>query len=342
MKFNNVALIDWDLLSPPLSWTSADIENQIAEIYQKLRLSVGRLELFTGIQRRGFWPTGSKPSHLASEVGQMLLSRHQGKNIDLLLSTSVCRDQLEPATAMNIHGRLGLSHQCLALDLSNACVGFVNGMTIAASLIDAGKINYALVVSAENSGPLLEQTIKLLQSLGDVSKETLKKYLANFTIGSGAVAFLLGPKDRHPECPSIKTSTTLTDGTLAHLCVGDGNTHGLAMETDSEMLLEQGKILATRTFQQFLQESDLERNDFQWIIGHQVGKAHEFAVLQALEMTQCPTIRTYPDWGNTGSAALPLTLATLFESGKISPNDRLCLAGIGSGLSCSMMEILIS
>ena len=51
-------------------------------------------------------------------------------------------------------------------DLSNACLGFVNGMQLAATMIDAGQIEYALVVDGEGSRRTQELTLERLAATG--------------------------------------------------------------------------------------------------------------------------------------------------------------------------------
>jgi 3-oxoacyl-[acyl-carrier-protein] synthase-3 len=46
---------------------------------------------------------------------------------------------------------------------------------------------------------------------------------------------------------------------------------------------------------------------------------------------------TYPVLGNTGSVALPLSLAAAAASGTLQAGDRLALLGIGSGINSVML-----
>jgi 3-oxoacyl-[acyl-carrier-protein] synthase-3 len=50
--------------------------------------------------------------------------------------------------------------------------------------------------------------------------------------------------------------------------------------------------------------------------------------------------RIYPELGNIGPAAVPIALVKAVEMGKIKRGDRIALLGIGSGLNCSMAEIV--
>ena len=49
---------------------------------------------------------------------------------------------------------------------------------------------------------------------------------------------------------------------------------------------------------------------------------------------------TYPELGNIGPAAVPMTLQMAVDAGRVRAGDRLALMGIGAGLSCMMMEVV--
>ena len=118
--------------------------------------------------------------------------------IGLLIDTSVCRDHLEPSAAVDVHQQLGLGTACLNFDLGNACLGFVNGMQLAATLIDAGQIEYALVVDGEGSRQPQEQTIERLRQPDSTRQDVLASF-ATLTLGSGGAAMVLGRASAHPE-----------------------------------------------------------------------------------------------------------------------------------------------
>ena len=62
-------------------------------------------------------------------------------------------------------------------------------------------------------------------------------------------------------------------------------------------------------------------------------------MLQSLGLPPARDYTTYEWLGNTGSAALPVTLALAVESGFIAEDDHLALLGIGSGINCLMLSV---
>jgi 3-oxoacyl-[acyl-carrier-protein] synthase-3 len=62
-------------------------------------------------------------------------------------------------------------------------------------------------------------------------------------------------------------------------------------------------------------------------------------MLQSLGLAAERDYATFPWLGNTGSAALPVTLALAAESGFVTSGDRVALLGIGSGINCLMAGV---
>jgi 3-oxoacyl-[acyl-carrier-protein] synthase-3 len=210
---------------------------------------------------------------------------------------------------------------------------------LAAKLIESKQISRALIVSGENSGPLLLKTLDTLNNDPSITRQSIKKYIANLTIGSAGVAVLIDEMSLNPSAPKILGGAMMVDSSANNLCQGSGNIEELSMQTDSEELLKVGVVLCQKTWKKTLDNLNLKANDFKYVVGHQVGTAHEKTVLKSLELDRHETFITYPFLGNTGSAALPLTLKMLMEKHILPPGARIGLIGIGSGISSIMLGI---
>jgi 3-oxoacyl-[acyl-carrier-protein] synthase-3 len=341
MKFNNVVIESYGYDLSEKSVKSSDIETRLAPLYTKLKLPEGRLELMTGISERRMWEPGTKPSDLSTAAAKKCLAKSKiaASDVDLLIHASVCRDFLEPATASVVHANLGLSRSAMIFDLSNACLGVINAIVVAGNMIESGQIKSALIVSGENGGPLLENTVDELLNNPAIDRKNIKKYIANLTIGSAATAIMITHKSLSPDSPAVLGGAVETDSSANHLCRGDGNTHSLVMETDSEELLKYGVALGQSTWQKARAELGWENKSVDFVLTHQVGTAHEKLSLESLELNKIKTFRTYPFLGNTGSSALPITLMMADEQGLINKGENIALLGIGSGLSSIMLGV---
>lgn len=335
-KYKNVAIVGLARDEAPVELTSAAIEDRLAPALSRLKLPRGLLASLTGINRRRLYAPNCPPSQVAANAAKRLFDKlaFDRAKIDLLYSTSVCRDHIEPSTASIIQSRLGLGGQVKSLDIGSACLGFIDGLELASLAIESGLAGHALVVAGENSAPILETTVaKLLAK--DSDRNLFYRNFATLTLGSGGAAMILGRADEYPSAPKLVCSVSRSDAGSNHLC--HGNSSG--METDSTGLMAAGVALAAETF-------DLGRRNFGWspnffdlYISHQVSAANTKKLCQTLKLDESRLVKTFPDYGNMGPVAVPFTLDLAREKKLIPPKGRLALMGIGSGLCCGLMEV---
>ncbi len=350
MKYSNVCIEGLAYSLPEEIVTSAELEARLEPLYRRLRLPEGRLELMTGIRERRFWPPGMLPSEQSIVTANRLLDEAgvARKDVGALVHASVCRDYLEPATACGVHHATQLPAECLVYDVSNACLGILNGMVQIANLIELGQIRAGLVVGTESARPLVENTIRTLNEDATLSRDQMKLAVASLTIGSGSAAVLLTHRSLSRSGNRLLAATARAH-TIGHeLCRGQENISAAPaaggivaplMQTDSERLLEQGVIAAREAFAPFVLESGWTRETISKTICHQVGSAHRKLLLQSLELDPTRDFTTYETLGNTGSVALPITLARAAEASFLQAGDRVALLGIGSGINVLMLAV---
>lgn len=355
MRFENVVIEASGYALPEEVVTSLDIERRLAPVYDRLGLHEGRLELMSGVRERRFWPPGMLPSQAAVLAAKDALQRSAvpRSHIGCLLHTAVSRDCLEPATASFVHEALELSAGVLMFDISNACLGFADGMLVTANMIELGQIRAGIVVAGESSRQLVESTIQHLLSRPDLSRRQFKQAFASLTIGSGAAATILchrslvssrsaaaGPIGR----PRLLGAVALSATQHCRLCHGSGDTGFTAdatmtMDTDSETLLIHGCDLAARTWEIFLAHMGWEKESVDRCFTHQVGVAHRERLYEAIGLDIGKDFSTVETLGNIGSVSLPLTYAMGTRLRPPARGERIALLGIGSGLHCLMMGL---
>jgi 3-oxoacyl-[acyl-carrier-protein] synthase III len=337
MKFKNVVIQSLAAIDPPIRVTSREIEQRLQPTLTRLGIRNDLLEEVSGIGARRFWERGTQPSDAATLAAEKVLddSGIDRSRVGVIINTSVCRDYLEPSTACIVHGNLGLSESCLNFDVGNACLAFLNGMDIAARMIERAEIEYALIVDGESSRPITEATIERL--LGeDVGADQFRAEFASLTLGSGAAAMLMARRELAPEGHPYLGSVSRAATEFNKLCHGQMD----RMVTDTRILLSEGLKLAVKTFHAAKIALGWVANEMDQYVIHQVSKVHTESLVNLLGLDPEKVHAIYPEMGNIGPASVPIVLARAVELGKIRRGDRVALLGIGSGLNCSMAEIV--
>ena len=339
MRYRSVCIESTGYFLPETILTSQEIEQRLENVWNKNSWPVGYLELLTGVRERRIWPVGTKPSKVASEAGKIALSKSkiQPNEIDLVIHTGVCRDASEPSTANVIHHHLGLSPHCIAFDLSNACLGFMNGLTVAAGMIELGQVKTALIVSGENAGPIYEDTIK---TFSDGSHSgNIRNAMASLTLGSGAVAFVLKHKDVSDGQHFLLGGVSQTDNKSYDLCQGHADCYHQSMTTDTANLMKNGLALSQITWEFFKRKMDWDESTPRYIFNHQVSKSHQAKVFDVLKLDRSKSFSDLEIYGNTGTVATALSLSIQEEKEKLKKGDKIAMLGIGSGLNCLMLGV---
>ncbi|MDN5762747.1 MAG: 3-oxoacyl-ACP synthase III [Microlunatus sp.] len=329
----NTAVLTVCAVEAPEVVPSSAFDDRLSATYKRVGLLPGMLEKLAGVRERRWWPTDLSFADAAAMAGAKALAEAgiRPEQVGVMINTSVSREHLEPSTAVAVHHQLGLPTSCLNFDLANACLGFVNGIQLAGTMIDSGQADYALIVNAEGSRHTQEVTLDRLSS-SDATAADVKAQFATLTIGSGSAAMVLGRADAHPEGHRVIGGVSRAGTEHHNLCVGDLE----QMRTDSKRLFEAGLELALATWADARSEFDWSGID--WFVAHQTSVVHLKAMADALGVDPGRFPLTVPTYGNMGPAAVPFTLAK--HADQIRPDERVLLLGIGSGLNTSFAEIV--
>jgi len=345
MKYSRVCIESLGYELAPVVVTSAELEARLEPIYKSLHFAPGQLQALTGIRERRWWEPGFPLSRGAVAAGKKALAASgvAPRDLGALIYTGVCREQFEPATACRVAHGLGVSGNAAIFDLSNACLGVLNGMLEVANRIELGQIRAGLVVSCESAREIND--IMIARMLADPRMEHFAGSLATLTGGSGAVALLM-TDGSFSGLGRRRLAGGLTRAAPEHhgLClwgVAPNGTGGFvqSMSTDAVNVMNHGVELGRRTWAQFLPEIGWSATDVDRVACHQVGSAHQSAILKTLGIPLDRDFTTYEFLGNMGTVSLPLTAALADERGIFSKGDRVAMLGIGSGLNCLMLGV---
>jgi len=339
MLFQHVAIAGLAHIDAPRRLTSDEIHARLRPTLDRLGIKYNVLEEVAGVRERRLWDGEVKASDAATLAGVKALADAgiDADRVGLLVNTSVSRDYLEPSTASIVSGNLRLPDTCQNFDVANACLAFLNGMDIASRMIERGEIDYALVVNGETADLAYEKTLDRL-SRDDVTEEQFRDEMATLTLGSGAAAMVLARSELAPGAPRYRGSVTRSATEWNQLCRGD-LVHD-RMIADGRMLMIEGLKLGQKTFTAARAALGWVVEELDEFVIHQVSKAHTKAFLKAFRIDPKKVLTIFGEHGNIGPASVPIVLSKLREGGRLKKGTRVALLGIGSGLNCSMAEVV--
>jgi 3-oxoacyl-[acyl-carrier-protein] synthase-3 len=337
MLFQHVAIAGLAHVDAPRRLSSDEINARLKPTLDRLGIKTDVLKDVAGINARRLWDEGMLASDAATLAGVKALADAgiDPDKVGLLVNTSVSRDYLEPSTASIVSGNLGLPDTCQNFDVANACLAFLNGMDIASRMIERGEIDYALVVDGETADLAYEKTVERLLR-AETTEEEFKNELATLTLGSGAAAMVLARAELAPGAPRYKGGVTRAATQWNKLCRGNLD----RMVTDTRMLLIEGLKLATKTWIAAKQALGWVADEMDEFVIHQVSQVHTAAFVKAFGINPKKVLTIFNEHGNIGPASVPIVLSKLREMGRLKKGSRVALLGIGSGLNCSMVEVV--
>lgn len=314
---------------PKQRLTTADLHRRISQA-SGFALPRNLIQTTTGIEARRVAGDGEYASALGVLAARQALAQAglEPSDIDLLLFASASRDMVEPATAHIVQAELG--SRAHALDLTNACNSFLNGIDTARSFILAGRARRALVVTGET--PTRSMRWKL-SSLAQA-----RSSLAGYTFGDAGAAVVVEPVDRGG-IVDIDMETY-----SEHWSIGGIFGGGSRYPRDEERTYFHGDGRLLRRVFETVGPSILDRvrrrtgwdwADYARVLVHQVTMPY---LERFIEITGVPKDKleiTITEFGNMASATLGVQLARVCP--ELRPGDRVLFVGLGGGISLMTM-----
>ncbi|MBI5367630.1 MAG: ketoacyl-ACP synthase III [Planctomycetes bacterium] len=372
MKYTRVFLDAFAYELAPIVVTSAALEDRLAPLYRALHLSAGQLEALTGVRERRWWAPGARLAAGAARAAHKALTTAHVRAAELgaVIYAGVCRENFEPATSCALASELGAAAGAAVYDISNACLGVMNGILDLANRIELGQIRAGLVATCESARGINEIALARMLQSGDMAG--FKASLATLTGGSGAAAVVVtdgsfgAPAHAQgtAEAPRLLIPGEATGGgavrarrrLLGGVYRAAPEHHGLCrwgvdapapgraertevMETDAVSVLRHGVALGKATWGALLEEFDWSVEHVDKVICHQIGSANRDMMLAAIGLSPEKDFSTFEFLGNMGTASLPVTTAMAEEREFLAAGERVALLGIGSGLNCLMLGV---
>jgi 3-oxoacyl-[acyl-carrier-protein] synthase-3 len=284
----------------------------------------------TGIERRRLAADHENTADLAVNAARSAMDDAglTPADIDEIIVASDTPEVYSPDTASFVQARLGFG-EITSYDLgSSGCAGFVLALDVARARA-MQRDRRILVIGVELITRLMNWT----------DRNTCVLF------GDAAGAAVVG---RGPDAAEILAANAGTDGTKSGILgmetggtrlpfseegVREGLHQKLVM--DGREVFRQAVKRMTGCAHDLLAEADLKLEDVALVIPHQANLRILNAVRDRLGLPDDKVYTNVHEYGNTGSASVPVALWEARQQGRIQPGDLVLLTAFGAGFHWS-------
>lgn len=266
----------------------------------------------TGIRQRYFCAEDESTTTLAIEAARKALadSGLDKSEIGCVIVATSSGEYVMPSTACLVHKALALREDIPVFDLGAACAGFLYAVDAARAMLLAHGGRAALVIGAEQMSQLLD--------MADRNTCVL------FGDAAGAAVFAL---DEDAEYAYVCG----TRGDMAIQVGGPRRTLPMTMEGQNVFRFAVSTIPAT--VEELLEKTGKTLDEVDWVVCHQANQRIIDASVRRLGVPAEKFYKNLDRYANTSAASIPLALAEMKESGRLTSGQRVILVGFGGGLT---------
>lgn len=308
---------------------------------------VDRMRKMVGFYKRRVAEDYITAADLGFDAARKLFEKmHIDKNsIDALVFVVQKPDVMAPATAYSLHHKLGLSDNCLAMDINQGCVGWVYGLYVVSNMIESGIHKRVLMITADNPSVGIDPANRNLAPIfGDAGTATLlefsdKEIVSTYAIDTKSYGFeaIINPftsgkaklytmiRDNYPFIERLKKQDDFARSN-SQQSILDGYMDGLAVfDFTINCVPENIKNL--------LDYLHLTVDDIGALCLHQANKQIVQSVAAAAGFDETDEVKVpysaFENYGNNTMCSIPATLALLDKS--VNKEKLLC-SSFGNGL----------
>ena len=265
--------------------------------------------------------------------------------IDFLIFCTQSPDYFLPATACTVQARLGLRTSCGALDINQGCSGFVYGLALAKSLVEAGTASRVLLVTADTYTKFLHPRDRAVRTIfGDGAAATL-------VVGDEAAEESIGPfvlgTDGRGACHLIVPAGGLRRPASAEMAVAL-EAEGGNWRSQQNLYMNGPEIFnfTLSAVPPLVEQLRLKCNgglqEVDYYVFHQANRFMLERLRNKLKIAPEKFCIDLEDCGNTVSSTIPLALERARRAGTITSGQRVMLVGFGVGFSWGATMIRVS
>jgi len=287
----------------------------------------------TGIEeRRWFTPGKDTITSMSLEASKMAIERAgiDTKDIDFIVFATITPDYFVPGNGVLLQRELGLQG-IGALDVRNACSGFVYALSVADQFIKTGMYRNILVVGAEIQSSALDKSDEGRSSAVIFADGAGAAVLqATETSDYGILSTHLHADGDYAEELYLKDPGSSREVRLSPEIV---NQPSFKMYMNGNAVFKHAVVKFREVIEEALEANGKDKQDIDLLVPHQANLRISKFIQEKLELPDDKVFNNIMYYGNTTAATIPIALSEAWEQGRIKPGDLVCLAAFGSGFS---------
>jgi len=298
-----------------------------AEVARPAGVDAEWIERKTGIRERRRAAAHEATSDLAAAGARRALHAAglSARDVDVIVVATSTPDHPQPATASIVQHLIGAT-DAAAVDVNAVCTGFVYALAMARGLLRERPGGHALVIGADIYSRILDARDRRTAILfGDGAGAVV---LGEVPAGGGVIATRLrGHGDDHelirvPAGGSRLPASERTVRDAEHFFRMDGRGVRAFVEEHVPAAVADA-----------VRASGLAPGAVDHVVAHQANGVLLRDLAPALGLPRARLHLTVDQFGNTGSASVPITLDAANRAGAIEPGDVVLMAGFGGGMN---------
>ncbi|MEM6525484.1 MAG: beta-ketoacyl-ACP synthase III [Bacteroidota bacterium] len=287
----------------------------------------------TGIKERRFIdPDKDTVANMAAKASRMAMERAGVKveEIEFIVFATITSDYYFPGSGVLLQRELGLE-SIPAMDIKNACSGFIYALSTADQFIKTGMYKKVLVIGAEIQSTALDLTTR--------GRGTAVIF------GDGAGAAVLEASEE----PGILSTHLHSDGRFAEeLYVKDPgssrpheerqpeqilDTSGFKVYMNGNLVFKHAVVRFMEVINEALDANNVTKDDIDLLVPHQANLRISNYIQSKLGLTDEKVYNNIMRYGNTTAGSIPIAMSEAWEELKIKEGQLICLAAFGSGFT---------
>lgn len=323
-----------------ISGVAAAVPKQIKDIPNSPFFAPGEAEKvmnLTGIRQSRIAPANMCCSDLCQAAAEQLINDLQWnkEDIDILIFVSLSRDYITPATANLLQHKLGLSQECISMDIPLACSGYIYGISVIASMMQSGMLKKGILLVGETTSKMQSPLDKTLWPLhGDGGTATALEFREGYTpmcfhfAGDGGKAEAIINPDggtRHPFTAESLTMQEFEPG------ITRNRMHSII---DGMGVFNFSMTAPPKSIKALVEHFNIDMdNNVDYFLIHQANRYLIEKIVKKIKANPEKVPYSLTTYGNISSGTIPLTMVTQIPEQLKSQPLHLLGCGFGSGLS---------